>query len=405
MQSLLSRIFAVLLALVMLLSAAACTVLEEKPAETKEPEHHYVDDYPEPTVAEFTAYRSLDYGEYLTLPDYHAFTVQQTVITVTDEDVDDAITELLKEFEDGDLEYYEHLTTDESGAALVLKDGDTVIFDAVGRIGGEAFTGGTLSYASIELVEKSGYIPGYAEAFVGHAVGETFVFELAFPETYVDETKDPERAALFNGVTAEWTVTVHYVAGEETVPTELTDAIVVEFFGEESVESFRAAYKERLQKEADTGSRENAEEKLWQMVTEGTTVLQYPENAVAFYQQYLLNYCAQYADYYGTTMAAAMKANDFADEAAILAYAEDWVKENMLLAALIIAEDIDTEAGYDAWIAELAEENGTTPEIFKNYYENYYGADYLPNIYESVAVREALYNAATVELVPAEPAE
>lgn len=403
MQSFLCRTLAVLLALAMLLSAAACTVLDDKdPEDTKAPAHNLVDDYPEPTVAEFNGYRSLDYSEYLTLPDYKSFSVDLVVVTITDEDVDAAIAELMEEFEDGDLEYFEHLYKDEEGNALVLKEGDKVVFDAVGKIDGVAFQGGTLEYASIELTEKSGYIDGYAEAFIGHKVGETFVFDLAFPEEYVDPAKDPEKAALFNGVTAEWTVTVHYVAGEETVPTELTDEIVQEFFGEESVEAFRAAYKEMLQHSADVGAKEDAEEALWNMVYDGATVLKYPENSVLFYQQYLLNYCAQYGDYYGYSMAAALKQNDFADEDAVLQYAKDWVKDNMVLAALILAENVDTTAGYDEWIAELAEENGTTPEIFKSYYENYYGADYLPNIYESVAVREMLYGCATVNPVPAE---
>lgn len=402
MQSVIIRLIAVVLSLAMLLSAAACTVLEDKPAETKAPEHHYVDDYPEPIVEEFNGYRTLDYSEYLTLPDYKSFTVEQKQVTITDEDVESAIKELLEEFDGGDLEYYEHFYTDESGNALVLKEGDTVVFDAVGKIDGVAFDGGTLHYASIDLKEQSGYIPGYAEAFIGHKVSETFVFELAFPAEYVDAAKDPERAALFNGKTAEWTITVHYVAGEEAVPTELTDEIAKEFFDADTAEAFRATYKETLQKQADTGAHDDAEEELWQMVFSGSTVLQYPKDSVEFYQQYLLNYCAQYADYYSCSMESAFQQNDFANKEAVLDYSKDWVKDNMVLAALILTENLDTTAGYDEWITELAEENGTTPEIFKNYYENYYGADYLPNIYESVAVRHMLYSYATVTIVPAE---
>ena len=402
MQSVIIRLIAAVLTLATLLTAAACTVLEDKPVDTGEPRHEYVLDYPEPTVEEYSGYRTLDYSEYLTLPDYKSFAVEQKKVTITDEDVESAIKELLAEFEDGDLTYYEHLYTDESGAALVLNEGDKVVFDAVGKIDGVAFDGGTLRYATIELKEKSGYIPGYAEAFIGHKVSETFVFDLAFPEAYVDAEKDPERAALFNGTTAEWTITVHYVAGEEAVPTELTDEIAKEFFGEDTAEAFRASYKESLQKKADDGALDDAEEELWQMVFTGATVLQYPKDAVEYYQQYLLNYCAQYADYYGCTMASALKQNDFADEADVLAYAKDWVKDNMVLSALILAENIDTTAGYDEWIAELAEENGTTPEIFKSYYENYYGADYLPSIYESITVRHMLYDYAAVTVVPAE---
>jgi len=68
-------------------------------------------------------------------------------------------------------------------AAPKAEDGDKLIIDFVGKIGDEAFEGGTAEDA--ELVIGSGqFIPGFEEQLVGVKKGETKVLNVTFPENY-----------------------------------------------------------------------------------------------------------------------------------------------------------------------------------------------------------------------------
>ncbi len=155
-----------------------------------------------------TAYMSgITASDYVELPaDYAALTVEvQPVAEVTDEEVEAVIDnqrDLKKELK-------------EVKGRNIVRDGDVVNIDYVGRIDGEEFDGG--SDEGYDLIIGSGtFIDGFESGLIDHKVGETVTLELTFPEDYGDSTKA--------GVDAEFDVTINAI--QEYVLPPLDDAFV-----------------------------------------------------------------------------------------------------------------------------------------------------------------------------------
>jgi trigger factor len=114
-------------------------------------------------------------------------------------------------------------------------DGDQVMIDFVGRIGDEAFEGGTAEGA--QLVLGSGqFIPGFEEQLVGASAGDERTVKVTFPDDYsVDRLK---------GQAAEFEVKV----GEVKAPqAAAADDALAERLGMGDLEALRNALKVNLE--------------------------------------------------------------------------------------------------------------------------------------------------------------
>lgn len=97
------------------------------------------------------------------------------------EPTDDDINEALKTVASQTKSY--EAKAGKGKAAPKAEDGDKLIIDFVGKIGDDAFEGGTAEDA--ELVIGSGqFIPGFEEQLIGVKKGETKVLNVTFPENY-----------------------------------------------------------------------------------------------------------------------------------------------------------------------------------------------------------------------------
>ena len=116
---------------------------------------------------------------------------------------------------------------------------DQVTINFVGRIDGEAFAGGTAD--NVPLVLGSGrMIPGFEDALVGCAAGDTKVITPTFPEDY--QNLD------LAGKTAEFTVIVNTVEGPEL--PELNEEFFAQFGNTEGgLDGFRAEVKKNMERE------------------------------------------------------------------------------------------------------------------------------------------------------------
>ncbi|MDI7774632.1 trigger factor [Asticcacaulis sp. EMRT-3] len=95
----------------------------------------------------------------------------------TDADID----ETLKNVMAGNRQYEEKKA--KGKAAVKAEDGDKLVIDFVGKIGDEAFEGGSAEGA--ELVIGSGqFIPGFEEQLIGAKKGEVKTLNVTFPEDY-----------------------------------------------------------------------------------------------------------------------------------------------------------------------------------------------------------------------------
>ena len=129
-------------------------------------------------------------------------------------------------------------------------DGDALVVDFIGRIGGEAFEGGTAQDVPVEI-GGSGFIPGFAEQLVGLSVGETRTISVRFPEDY--------GSAELAGKDAEFEVTAKALKQYETPVAD--DALATEL-GFEDLEDLKKFVRDRLQRELDSEARQNLKRQL-----------------------------------------------------------------------------------------------------------------------------------------------
>lgn len=124
------------------------------------------------------------------LGDLSGQTVERTVFTLSDADVDSTLDTMRKQravFEP---------------ASRAAQDGDQVRMDFTGKLNGEAFEGGSAKDFSLVLGQGR-MLPDFEKAVVGMKPGETKSFDLTFPENY--------HGKEVAGKQVVFTVTVHAV--------------------------------------------------------------------------------------------------------------------------------------------------------------------------------------------------
>ncbi|ESQ75348.1 trigger factor [Asticcacaulis sp. AC402] len=128
-------------------------------------------------------------------------------------------------------------------AAPKAEDGDKLIIDFVGKIGDEAFEGGSAEDA--ELVIGSGqFIPGFEEQLVGAKKGETKTLNVTFPDNYGAKNLAGKEA------TFETTVKDILAAKEAEADDELAKTL-----GLESLDALKNILKTQLEQQFKSASR------------------------------------------------------------------------------------------------------------------------------------------------------
>lgn len=166
--------------------------------------------------------------------------VERLVAELPDSEVEEAIKRLV----DRNRAY----TAREEGAAA--ENGDKLTIDFVGKIGDEAFDGGTAQ--GVDLVLGSGsFIPGFEDQLVGAKAGEDRAVNVTFPEDYSAQNL-AGKAAVF-----DVKVTAVAAPGEQAVDDEFAKG-----FGFESAEKLREGIVERLKGDYTKASREKLKRTL-----------------------------------------------------------------------------------------------------------------------------------------------
>ena len=136
----------------------------------------------------------------------------------------------------------------EEGA--VAQSGDKVTMDFVGRIGDEAFEGGSSENADLVLGSGS-FIPGFESQLEGAKIGEERKVVVTFPTEY--------QAAHLAGKEATFDVTIKAIAA----PADLAiDEAFAKNFGFDSVEKLREAVTARIKADYDRASRDKIKRAL-----------------------------------------------------------------------------------------------------------------------------------------------
>lgn len=286
--------------LVMALSVTGCsqkTATKDKDTKTEETaktddaeetESDNTEDTSEdtPTTAELMA--GIDVEKCVTLGDYKGVTVEKTIQSVTDEDVQNEIDNALANYP---------VEVDQAA-----KEGDTVNIDYVGKIDGEEFDGGSDQGADLKLGSGK-FIDGFEDGLIGAKKGETRTLNLTFPE---DSTQD------LAGKAVEFTVTVNAVKEPLSEPTDQWVADNIE--GYDNI----ADYKAGIRSEQEESNEQTAENQVryaaWTQVIDNCTINEYPETLVEVGKKLYEQQVETYAKYAGMELDAYIESSGLTQE-------------------------------------------------------------------------------------------
>ena len=286
--------------LVMALSVTGCsqkTATKDKDTKTEETaktddaeetESDNTEDTSEdtPTTAELMA--GIDVEKCVTLGDYKGVTVEKTIQSVTDEDVQNEIDNALANYP---------VEVDQAA-----KEGATVNIDYVGKIDGEEFDGGSDQGADLKLGSGK-FIDGFEDGLIGARKGETRTLNLTFPEDYTQDLA---------GKAVEFTVTVNAVKEPLSEPTDQWVADNIEGYDN------LADYKAGIRSEQEESNEQTAENQVryaaWTQVIDNCTINEYPETLVEVGKKLYEQQVETYAKYAGMELDAYIESSGLTQE-------------------------------------------------------------------------------------------
>ena len=167
---------------------------------------------------------------------------------------DEDVNEALKSVVAGNKQFEEK--AGKGKAAAKAEDGDKLIIDFVGKIGDEAFAGGTAEAA--ELVIGSGmFIPGFEEQLIGAKKGEVKTLNVTFPEDY--------GAKELAGKAATFETTVQNILAPKEGEA---DDDMAKSLGLESLDALKGILKSQLQQQYGQASRFKMKRQLLDILDE-----------------------------------------------------------------------------------------------------------------------------------------
>lgn len=250
-------------------------------------------------------------------------------------------------------------------AELVIKDsaaedGDTVVIDYEGFLDGEAFEGGKDENHSLVLGSNS-FIPGFEDQLIGVEPDSELEVKVTFPEDY--------HAEDLAGKDAVFQVKVHEVKTKE-VP-ELDDDFAQDADDEvDTLEEYRDKVRAELVDQREAAASELVEDEAIRKAVDNAQIEEIPEPMVheEIHRQmdiFFNNMQAQGISpdmYYQLTGTTSEDMHEqFAEDA------EFRVKSNLVLEAIVEAEDIDvSEEDIQEEIKNLAGEYGLEEEAVRD---------------------------------------
>jgi trigger factor len=193
------------------------------------------------------AYRlALEVLPKIELADFSNIKLERLVAEVTEPEIDAAVAKLAEETK----------PYNPKGEGAKVENGDRVMINFSGKIGGAPFEGGTGEDVGVN-VGSGTFIPGFEDQITGMAAGETRLVKVTFPSNY----NSPQLA----GKDAEFEVTVKSI---DTPSTVTIDEDFAKSLGLESLAKLRETLKGRLAQEHASQSRQKLKRKLLDQLDE-----------------------------------------------------------------------------------------------------------------------------------------
>ncbi len=317
----------------------------------------------------FEGYDTEDLSVYLTLGKYKGISYPIVDTAVTDKEVEEAIEKVR-----ADNMVKKELTD------RVSQKGDYVVMDYTTKV--EAGIIAALSAKDKTFAVGSSYtlkeIPGVSEFLIGKKAGETVTFSLSFPADYINADISDIKLVAGKDATVEITIDSLF----EYVKPELDEAFVKKVSKNAStVEEYKAEVRGELEEEKKAEAESAMQEAVWKGVMEGASVVKYPQSEIKRYTKEMQEYYEEYATSYGYELEEFLKSaygySMETFETKKKEYAEEQVKNNLVLYSIARAENItvseeEYKAGLQRYFEMMGEALGIkTVEEF----EQYHGAD------------------------------
>ena len=315
------KIFAALMAGVMIFSLTACGKSNKKEETTTNDEKTTIEYY----EIGGTNHRELaDYSEYITLGDY-------TGIKVSVEAADD-VDKQVKEYIDTILNNnatYEQITD------RVVAETDTINLDYSGKYNDVAFDKGTATNYTYKI--HGGFIESLDTQLVGLECGKEYDLECRFPDKY---TNNPDLA----GKDVIFTVKVNYIHGEKILP-EWNDEFVNKLTSGNytTTEAFEKELALEIEEENATNQEASYTSGLWAAILSNCEIKGYPEDKVKEakedYLKTMKEQCEQAAESYGLEYEDVLSLYGFSSEEKLEEYCQDKAEKELeyIMAACMIA--------------------------------------------------------------------
>lgn len=374
------KILLILLSVIMVFSLIACK--ENKTPDPSDPTLSITDFFDVPYQYKLNSYIDISKEDYVGIE------LERVVVDVTDDEINAAIYEDLKD--NGTL------VDVDRGAKM----GDTININFTGSVDGVEFDGGAAENYEMVL-GQAGFIDGFEDALIDHKTGEEFVIDVTFPEDYGNES--------LNGKAAKFAIKMNSV--KELILPELTNDFLKETFDCNSIEEYMALVNETLiiekTEEAKNAQKSTAFEKVYKNVE----IKDYPKEEYEKYYNDFVSYYEDFAkDYLGITLTEYIVDYCNSTEDEFYYYADMSaamnVEQELVCYAIANTEGLWkglTKGDYDAYAEIVAEDNGfETVEDF----EAEYGSDMIWNgLILEKTIEFVIDNATIVDPAPAESTE
>lgn len=293
-------------------------------------------------------YNYEDLTKYIKLGEYKGVEYKKEEVTITRHQIEARIDELREQYKE------EKKLTE----GTVTKDCVANI-DYVGSIDGKEFEGGADQGYDLDIANST-FIEGFAEALVGHKVGENFDINVTFPENY--------GSADLAGKPAVFNITVNYITVSKL--PEYNEKFVKEYTDFKSTDELEASLEEDLRTQEEQVNAQQARYDVLEKILESSEVIEYPEKEYNKQLDHLTN------QYKSQAEAAGMKIGDYVEQQLGLSEedfnkqvadtAEENVKFELVLHQIARLENIEyTEQGYHDYVYDLLDKEGITADEFK----------------------------------------
>ncbi|WP_028242667.1 trigger factor [Pseudobutyrivibrio ruminis] len=347
-----NRLLALALATAMVFSITACGKSESKDDATKDTK----------TEASKSDEIEYDVDELVTLGDYKGIEV-----TVEGE----------YEYSDEGFDKYVEDTIAQAGifaedkSQKEVKEDSIVNVDYVGSQDGVAFDGGSAEDQTLDVANNctagttQGFIDGFTAGLVGHKVGEEVAYEVTFPKEYGN--------ADLAGQTVIFTFQVNYIAKPISSKKELTDDVVSEKFGYDTVDKYMDSLKESYQSKLESNLKNDTETAVLNAIINNSKVAEIPDDLLQARVDLIIAMQDRQYQAYGTTLKdyIASMGYDYDEEIAKLTEnIKESTKTELILEAIAKTEGMKVdEKDYSDFISNLYTQMGYKDET--SFYDDY----------------------------------